>query len=104
MPNLFEDLPAETPGEVFESILKSPELELERIVSSGQSTPEGQWLKQERHEWVVLLQGDAELVFRDGSKCLLSPGDYVNIPSSCEHRVERTSREGQTVWLALHYR
>ena len=41
------------------------------------------------------FEGEDELL-------VLSPGDYVLLPSHCRHRVEWT--EEQTIWLALHYR
>ena len=104
MANLFEDLPAEAREEVFDSILESTEFKLERIVSSGQSTPAGKWLQQDRHEWVILLQGESELAFREGERSVLYPGDYVNIPAGTAHRVVRTSAQEPTIWLALHYR
>jgi len=104
MANLFEDLPAPARREVFDIILESSEFKLERIVSSGQSTPEGEWLQQDQNEWVILLQGEAELTLQSGEYFVLRPGDYVNIPSGVEHRVVRTSADKSTVWLALHYR
>ena len=77
---------------------------LERIISSGQATPAGQWYDQEQHEWVVLLSGAAGLRF-EGEEGLriLSPGDFVNIPAHTRHRVEWTDEKQSTVWLALHY-
>jgi len=57
--NLFHDLPARLTDERFETLLATPGLKLERIVSTGQTTPEGQWYDQDRDEWVVLLRGGA---------------------------------------------
>jgi cupin 2 domain-containing protein len=34
----------------------------------------------------------------------MRPGDYVNLPAHCRHRVEWTDPERETVWLALHDR
>jgi cupin 2 domain-containing protein len=33
----------------------------------------------------------------------MKPGDWVLIPAGCRHRVERTSDEEETVWLAVFY-
>ena len=41
---------------------------VERIVSSGQATPVGEWLVGERDEWVVLLEGEAELRYEAGTR------------------------------------
>jgi cupin 2 domain-containing protein len=75
---------------------------VERIVSAGQATPPGEWLEQERDEWVALLQGEAELGFADGSGVALGPGDSILIPARTEHRVERTSSHPPCIWLAVH--
>ena len=50
----------------------------------------------------MLLQGDAELGFADGSRVTLAPGDHVLIAASLRHRVERTSAEPPCIWLAVH--
>jgi cupin 2 domain-containing protein len=34
----------------------------------------------------------------------LSPGDYLHIPAHQQHRVEWTSPDEPTVWLAVHFR
>jgi cupin 2 domain-containing protein len=77
---------------------------LERIVSTGHATPPGQWLDQDRTEWVTVLRGQASLRFEDEPEPrLLSPGDYVLIPAHRRHRVEWTDPGEPTIWLALHY-
>lgn len=103
--NLFADIPEPVAAEIFEDLLRSDNLKLERIVSAGQATPPGEWLDQESHEWVVLLAGSAGLRFEDESGvCALKPGDYLHIPAHRRHRVEWTDSREKTVWLALHYR
>ena len=102
--NLFAPLPAVTGSEVFEALLEQPGFRLERIVSTGQATPEGEWLQQEEHEWVLLVTGAASLrVEGDAEALSLKPGDFILIPSGCRHRVEWTDPAQPTVWLALHY-
>jgi hypothetical protein len=34
---------------------------------------------------------------------VLSPGGYVLIPARLKHRVEWTSQDHATIWLAVHY-
>ena len=75
---------------------------IERIISSGQTTPEGEWLEQERDEWVILLQGEAELAYSDYSQIRLKTGDYLLIPAHQKHRVSYTSNEPPCIWLAIH--
>lgn len=101
--NLFADLPSKLPEERFEALLEKNGLTLERIVSTGQATPPGEWYDQPRDEWVVLLRGAAVLRFEDeATERKLGPGDYLFIPAHARHRVEWTSETEPTVWLALH--
>lgn len=102
--NLFAALSAAGDGEVCETLLETENLRLERIVSHGQATPPGEWLAQERAEWVLLLRGSAGLRFEDEDETLsLQPGDYLLISPRRRHRVEWTEPGKPTVWLALHY-
>jgi len=100
--NIYQ-LPEHLPNqELFESIISNSNLLLERIISTGQITPTEEWLQQEKDEWVILLQGKAELSFFDGTKVELNPGDYILIKSQQKHRVDYTSTQPPCIWLALH--
>jgi cupin 2 domain-containing protein len=94
--------------EVFEKLLSTPYFTLERIVSTGQSTPPGQWYDQTQDEWVILLSGSAGFSFETEKTekivQVLRPGDYIHIPAHQRHRVEWTDSLQPTLWLALHYR
>lgn len=104
MGNLFEDHSAATTGEVLTRLLDAKGFRLERIVSTGQATPAGEWYDQDQCEWVMLLTGSAGLRVHGESRVrVLKPGDYVVIPAHKRHRVEWTDRNEKTVWLALHY-
>ncbi|MEO8496473.1 MAG: cupin domain-containing protein, partial [Planctomycetota bacterium] len=63
---------------------------------------EGFWYNQQEHEWVVVLQGAARLQFED-ELVELRPGDFVNIPAHRKHRVEWTTPDEPTIWLAVFY-
>jgi cupin 2 domain-containing protein len=103
--NIFRPLNTPTKNEVFEKLLNTSHFRLERIVSTGQATPPGEWYDQEQDEWVILLSGSAGLLFEtENSIQVLHPGDYVHIPAHQRHRVEWTDSSQPTVWLALHYR
>ncbi len=53
----------------------------------------------------MLLSGAARLRFADEDEPRhLGPGDWVDIPAHCRHRVEWTDPDQPTVWLAVHYR
>ena len=100
--NLFTDLPANLPNELFTTLLAATHLRVERIVSHGHASPEGFWYDQDQHEWVVVLQGAARLSI-EGAVQELKPGDYINIPAHQKHRVEWTTPNEPTVWLAVFY-
>ena len=102
--NLFAGIAEHVPQEIFETLLETGDFRIERIVSQGQSTPQGEWLEQKQDEWVVLLSGAATLCFKsDKSMLNMKPGDHVHIPAHCKHRVEWTDPNAKTVWLAVHY-
>ena len=101
--NLFADLPRSTEKtEQFQDLLQRPGLRIERIVSTGQHSPDNFWYDQHEGEWVMLLQGEAKLRFED-RVVHLKAGDYVDIPPHCRHRVDWTASDQITVWLAVFY-
>jgi len=103
--NLFSDLPGSLPDERFEDLVRGADFKLERIVSTGQASPDDQWYDQEFNEWVVLLRGAAALRFEEEpEEIVMRPGDYLLIPAHRRHRVQWTDPTQPTVWLALHYR
>lgn len=103
--NIFADLPRSTlPEEQFSELLSRPGLRIERIVSTGQASPPDFWYDQAQAEWVLLLQGQAELRFEDTPQPVpLAVGDFVEIAAHRRHRVEWTDPGQTTVWLAIHY-
>ena len=103
--NLFAGLPsAAAVDEQFADILQRPGLRIERIVSTGQASPEGFWYDQSDGEWVVVLQGEAKLRFADEADARhLKTGDFIDIAPHRRHRVEWTDPDRPTVWLAVHY-
>ena len=102
MTNIF-NLPSSLPNkELFESIVSNENILIERIISTGQTTPPGEWYDQDKDEWVILLQGEAILAYEDGKQIKLTAGDYLFIPAHQKHRVEYTSIEPPCIWLAVH--
>lgn len=100
--NLFQQLPNDKTQEHFEALLMQPGVKLERIVSNGQSTPEGEWYDQAWDEWVMILQGEAGLLIEGQETLHMKAGDSIMLPAHCRHRVEWTSEQQTTLWLALH--
>jgi cupin 2 domain-containing protein len=104
MKNLFADLPAALPEELVEVLAEDQHVRIERIVSTGHASPEGFWYDQDETEWVVVLKGEAKLLFEgDDQPITMQPGDHVLIPAHRKHRVEWTTSEEPTVWLAVFY-
>lgn len=105
MTNLFTDLPDSLlADEQFDELLNTGKLRLERIVSEGHCSPDDFWYDQQENEWVVVLQGEAKLQMAGETEPRhLKPGDYLNIPAHCKHRVSWTTPNQKTVWLALFY-
>ena len=101
--NLYRVGDLDRSSEVFEKLSGNEMVEVERIVSTGQSTPAGEWLVQEKNEFVVLLSGRAILKFEDGKEVELVPGDHLTIPANLPHRVDHTQTDPCTIWLAVHY-
>ena len=102
--SLFDSVPSELPEELFSTLLQTENFRLVRIVSTGQATPDGEWLDQDENEWVLVLRGGAKISFSDnGGDKALGPGDSLHIPAHVRHRVEMTDPDQSTIWLALHY-
>jgi cupin 2 domain-containing protein len=101
--NIFSNIPLNPEEELFEELFKGKSVRIERIISNGQSSPDGFWYDQEWDEWVILLSGSAELEFEDGNKINLTSGDYLYIPAKKRHRVNSTSKDEQSIWLAVHF-
>ncbi|NOQ68484.1 MAG: cupin domain-containing protein [Gammaproteobacteria bacterium] len=103
MNNIFDAIPENIDTEIFELLAKSNGTRIERIISKGHKSPDSGWYDQETNEWVLVLRGEAILLFEDETSVNLKAGDYINIPAHKKHKVEWTDPEIETVWLAVHY-
>ena len=102
--NIDAAIDAKASSEIFLDLMQTKNVRIERIVSTGQATPEGKWLDQDRAEWVILLRGTAGLWFQgDPLPKVMKQGDYLTIPAHRRHRVAWTAPDAPTVWLAVHY-
>jgi cupin 2 domain-containing protein len=100
--NLLTNLPATLPEELIENLVVANNVRIERIVSTGHSSPPDFWYDQDENEWVIVLQGSAVLEFENETRPLVS-GSYVLIPAHRKHRVKSTSLTEPTIWLAVFY-
>ncbi len=102
--NIFSHIPADLPEELFETLAFADDIKIERIVSRGHATPKGEWYDQDWDEWVLLLQGHANISYQDGNKAGLKKGDFILIPAHKKHRVDFTSSQPDAIWLAIHFK
>jgi cupin 2 domain-containing protein len=103
MGSLFQNLPNASRKERMEELCQSKAFRVERIISAGQISPPGFWYDQAWDEWVLVLQGTAELRLQDPQQTVrLSAGEWLMIDAHRKHRVEATSREPVTIWVAVH--
>ncbi len=102
--NLLADVAASVPDELFQTLLATSHVRVERIVSHGHASPEGFWYEQDDHEWVLLVSGAARLRFEgDDELVVMTPGSYLEILARRRHRVDWTDPTQTTIWLAIHY-
>lgn len=103
--NLFDvsGVDMNMPDELTQVIAEGKNVRIERIVSTGQSSPENFWYDQPQAEWAMVLAGAAEIEFADGNVSALSAGDALLIPSHKRHRVKSTAVDKPTIWLAVFF-
>lgn len=101
--NIFANIPDNLDEEIFQQLVKSKQISIERIISKGHHSPASGWYDQVHNEWVMVLSGAAILLFDDGTDITLKKGDYINLPAHKKHKVKWTEPEIETIWLAIHY-
>ena len=102
--NVLGDLPQDIPDELFQVLVETPGIRIERIVSHGQCSPAGFWYDQACAEWVLVLQGRASVRLEAEDRLVeLTPGRHLLIPAGVRHRVEWTDPDQPTIWLAVHF-
>ncbi len=105
--NFAERFPDASAGEIIDVLARFPgrRVAVERIVSGGHPSPEGDWYDQDGDEWVMLLRGSARIAFENHaetglSDIALAEQDWLLIPAHCRHRVASVSPDA--VWIAVH--
>ncbi len=102
--SIYDNIPFEIPDEIVEILLVQKNIRIEKIISKGQCSNPGFWYDQSENEWVIVIEGEAKLLFENGNKKInLKTGDFINIPAHVKHRVEWTKPGEKTIWLAIFY-
>jgi cupin 2 domain-containing protein len=102
--NLFDKIPDTSFAELSDTLVETTSVRIERIVSFNHVSPKDFWYDQEQNEWVVVIQGRAKILFAGENVPLeMGPGDFVNIPAHQRHRIEWTTPDEPTIWLAVFY-
>jgi len=102
--NILQNIPEKISEEVIEVLFSSDIIRIERIISENHKSPEDFWYDQNENEFVMVLQGEGDILFDNGEILSLKKGDYCFIPAHKKHRVERTSDKEKTIWLAVFYK
>ena len=105
MRNIFDLSTLDFSGdeEITEILSQGKGLRIERIVSCGQVSEDDFWYDQPEHEFVMVLQGEAKIMFENRGEQFLHQGDYLVIPPHQKHRVVYTSVNPKCIWLAVFF-
>ena len=100
--NIFDISRMSKIGEVCKEIFPESAVRMEKIISSGQTSPEGFFYDQEDDELVWRLSGEAKITFKEGADPLsMKAGDGVLISAHELHRVDYTSENPPCIWIAV---
>lgn len=98
--NIFNLPTLPLPEELTNILAQSPNIRIERIISTGHTSD---WYDQEQAEFVVLLEGHAEIAFEDKPTLVMKKGDTFLIEPHVRHRVSYTSSDPPCLWLCVFY-
>jgi len=101
--NIFKFIPEKLDKEFIEVLAQKGDLKIERIVSLGHVSPESGWYDQSQDEWVIVLQGEAIISFKDDTDKHLGIGDHIHIPAHTKHKVSWTTPKIETIWIAVFF-
>jgi cupin 2 domain-containing protein len=97
--NFLENIPDCSKDEIFETILSSKDVKIERIISYGQATNSEFWYDQDEGEFVIVLKGESKIKYNNEKIYELKTGDSLYIPAHQKHQVIYTA--DPTIWLAI---
>jgi cupin 2 domain-containing protein len=94
--NLYNQISPDENTEVFTTLFQNDSIKIESI-RSWLKTP-GEIYNQEQDEWVILLEGEAELEI-DNQIIILKKGDNFLVPKHTIHRVLSTTKNA--LWIGV---
>jgi cupin 2 domain-containing protein len=97
--NFLNNIPTNLENETFETVVENNTVKIERIISFGDITPNDYWYCQSDDEFVMVLEGFAEILYADGTVVTLNKGDSLYIPAYTKHQVVSTANP--TIWLVV---
>lgn len=100
MTNIFSLPTVPLCEELQTALFSDANIHIERIISYGQTSD---WYDQEQNEFVMLLEGSAQLEYEDGEILTLNKGDSIFIASHKKHRVAFTSSTPPCIWLCIFW-
>jgi len=97
--HFLKDIPEFSNYELFQTIFSNKNIKIERIVSYGQTTPKDFWYDQKEDEFVLIVQGSAQILYENQELYHLNVGDSLYIKAHQKHQVVYT--QNPTIWLAV---
>ena len=97
--NIFDVKNIDKNKEIVEILKENENVKIEKIISTGQTTD---WMKQEQEEFVMLIQGQAIIEYKN-KKQELRAGDTIIIKKNEKHRVAYTSENPCCIWICVFY-
>jgi len=116
--NIFDLKDLSEKEEVVKILTENENVKIEKIISTGQMTD---WQISKRNEFVILIQGEAEIEFfenknfgknekiienkskTNNKKLKLVRGDTVLINKMEKHRVSYTSKNPCCIWICIFF-
>ena len=103
MKNLLKDIDKNAMREIFTDLLTMDNIHIKRIVSPPGCKLDSNWYNQDQNEWVLLVDGEGDIEFKDGSISKMKKGDTLFIPANEKHKVIRTHPKKTTIWLGIFF-
>ena len=97
--NIFDITDKLSDEEIFKELYSNKNIQIEKIISYGQTTPTDIPYMQDHDEWVLIIDGNAKLKV-DSKEYSLNKGESLLIPANTKHWVTYT--HNPTIWLAIH--